>query len=53
MAKMLLGVTKVGRDARAVFFHRLGEIRDRTISATAPLASILRAAIILWNIGQT
>ena len=38
--------------ARAVFFHRLGEIRDRTFENQAYRASglnLLVAAIILWN----
>ncbi|HME83800.1 MAG TPA: Tn3 family transposase [Roseiarcus sp.] len=38
--------------ARAVFFHRLGEVRDRTIENQRYRASGLNlavAAIILWN----
>jgi len=38
--------------ARAVFFHRLGELRDRTFENQAYRASglnLLVAAIILWN----
>lgn len=38
--------------ARAVFFHRLGELRDRTAEAMAYRASGLNLvvnAIILWN----
>ena len=38
--------------ARAVFFHRLGEIRDRTFENQRYRASGLNlvvAAIILWN----
>ena len=38
--------------ARAVFFHRLGELRDRTAEAMAYRASglnLVMNAIILWN----
>ena len=38
--------------ARAVFFHRLGELRDRSFESQAYCASglnLLVAAIILWN----
>lgn len=38
--------------ARAVFFHRLGELRDRSFENQAYRASglnLLVAAIILWN----
>ena len=38
--------------ARAVFFHRLGELRDRSFESQAYRASglnLLVAAIILWN----
>ena len=42
--------------ARAVFFHRLGEIRDRTFENQRYRASGLNlavAAIILWNTAMT